>query len=145
MRSSSGFTLVEVAVAIAILGIALVSLVGLHTDNVGTYYNERNRIQAALIAKHVMSLIEADNVSPEIGTEEKSVSEVLKELGSEEFGAEVDSKERYDNWEFVRTVKAVDLPLAEDAMRRIDITVSWGESSSEQFVLTYFMRTTPEQ
>ncbi len=142
-RANSGFTLVEVAVAIAILGVALVALVGLHTDNMGTYINERNRVQAALAAKQIMSIIEADNKSPGVGSEERELADVLKDLAVDEIGAEQKLKEKYAGWTYEQEVQSLDLPLVEDAMRRVDITIRWGDRINEQFVLTYFMRTTP--
>ena len=142
-RPHNGFTLVEVAVAIAILGVALVALVGLHTDNMGTYISERNRVQAALAAKELMSLIEADNKSPGVGVEKGKLADVLKDLGNNELGEEKELKQKYAGWEYERSVESLNLPLVEDAMRRIDIKITWGDKVNEKFVLSYFMRTTP--
>ncbi len=54
---SAGFTLVEIAVAVAILGLALTTLIGLHTRMLDTYYNEKNRTKSAFLAQYVMTIL----------------------------------------------------------------------------------------
>ena len=49
-------------------------------------------------------------------------------------------RDRLEGWRYKRVVTAVDIDPVQDAMRRIDLTVSWGADSSESYTLVYFMR-----
>jgi uncharacterized protein (TIGR02598 family) len=143
-KNNSGFTLVEVAIAVAILGIALITLIGLHSKMLDTYLEEKNRLQAALVAQYIMTNIEVLQKPPAAGTKDGDLEDHLKKLGyfSDE-GLSAEDDKRFAGWKFQQTVEEISLPLAsqeqsEDAMRRIQITVSWGESVDETFSLEYY-------
>ena len=49
-------------------------------------------------------------------------------------------EEKLEGWRYEEKVSGVDLPDAPDAMRRIDLSISWGEREREQFTLSYFVK-----
>ncbi|MCB0358732.1 MAG: prepilin-type N-terminal cleavage/methylation domain-containing protein, partial [Bdellovibrionales bacterium] len=67
-----GFTLIEIAVAIAILGVALTTLVGLHSSYLNTYLREQQRVRAALFGKQLLTALELSNEEIQLGHSEES-------------------------------------------------------------------------
>ncbi len=65
---ASGFTLLEILVAVAILGVALVSLVGLHARNLRLLAESQQTTLAALVASRLAAEAQA-GAFPPIGTE----------------------------------------------------------------------------
>ena len=143
-NKAAGFTLVEVAVAVAILGVGLVTLIGLHTRMLDTYFNERNRFQASLFAQYLMTQVEVLREAPEPGVETDGLISALEEAGYFDEDSFEKPDEQLQTWQFRREVSPIGLPLAteelaEDALRRIDITIEWGPSEDEQYTLVHFM------
>jgi prepilin-type N-terminal cleavage/methylation domain-containing protein len=143
--SEAGFTLVEIAVAVAILGVALVSLIGLHTRMMNTYINEENRFQAALVLQYIASMIEVEAEAPEAGTFSVELESKLQEYGFFDTDSPEEKKQfRFEGWRFEQNVESLGLPfqreeLSEDAIRRISLRLTWGPSEDEQFSLVYFV------
>lgn len=138
-RTDVGFTLVEIAVAVAVLGLALTSLIGLQTRMLDTYYNEHRRIQASLYGQYLMTMIEAGPEVPEVETKEGKLRTLLDEKGYFDNEDSFGGKDPMKGWNYQMTVSSIDLPLLADALRRIDLSISWGEGEDEQFALVYFM------
>ena len=135
----NGFTLVEIAVAVAILGLALTTLVGLHTRMLNTYYNERNRTQAAFIAQYLMTMLEVAKDPPSTGSSEDELNSRLSEVGYYAGDELSKQKERLQGWKLEQEVTSIDLPLLEDALRRVDLSIRWGPTEDEAFSLVYFI------
>ena len=140
----SGFTLVEIAVAIAILGIALGALLSLHTGYLSAALKDKSLTRAALMAKQFMTTIEISETAPEPGVIDRDLFEALKDANLITEDEEPQLKEELAGWTYHRTVEQIDLPEAADVMRRIDLTVQWGDRVEESYTLVYFMRTTAD-
>lgn len=144
-NSEQGFTLIEIAVSVAILGVALVSLIGLHTRMIDTYINEQNRFQAALALQYVASMLETEADPPELGFASDALTAHLEELGF----FDADSSEQrqmfsFEGWQFEQLVESIGLPvdreeLSEDAIRKISLRTFWGPGEEQQFRLVYFV------
>lgn len=139
----SGFTLVEILAAVVILALALTTLIGLQTNYANAFINEENRLRAALYAQYIMTFIEIEPSPPSSGSENGTLTSRLRELGffATEEGRELEDE--LDSWNFSQTVTDVEIPPSEAALLRVDLTVSWGESSNEQFLLVYFAKNPP--
>jgi prepilin-type N-terminal cleavage/methylation domain-containing protein len=141
--SESGFTLLEVAIAISMLGLALVTLIGLQSRITDNYVRERNLTKAALYAQYLMTLIETDTKLPSEGSTDSDLSDALREAGYFEV---LDGKERQremdaiNGWHLTRRVTLMGIPPVEDALRRIDLIVSWGPAPGDSFPLVYMIR-----
>lgn len=138
--AQAGFTLVEIAVAVAILGLALTTLIGLHTRMLDTYYNEKNRTKSAFLAQYVMTMLEVSADPPDTGTKEDPLFSRLEEIGyldTEEERSEI--RKQFEGWTITQEVTSIDLPLIEDALRRVDVLISWGPTQDETFSLVYFI------
>ena len=68
MQSQRGFTLLEILVAVAILGVALVSLLGLHARNLRLFSESQDVTIAGLLASRLAAETQA-GAFPPIGTE----------------------------------------------------------------------------
>lgn len=139
---TSGFTLVEVAAAVALLGIGLTTLMTLLTRVMDSYSRERNLFRASLYAQYLMTLIEVAQADPEAGSKESDLTGELKQAGyfdNDQNGFEAES---IKNWKLIKTVTGVEVPPLPDPLRRIDLIVQWGDTASDSFRLVYFIKTT---
>ena len=137
-HSQAGFTLVEIAVAIIILGLSLTALIGLNTSHLTSYYSQKKRVEAAMYAKQLMTFYEIERKAPELGEKSGSLFKELEEKGlAEDFEG---LEEQLEGWTYKEEISSVDLPELPDAMRRIDMSVSWGDRDRESFSLIYFVK-----
>jgi general secretion pathway protein I len=110
---SRGFTLLEVMIAVAILAIALVTLLGSQSQSVSFAHSAKFETMAALLAQSKMSEITiqaADSLSSDSG----------------DFG------EDYPGYTWEATVSDVSyegLDAISDYLKQIDLAVTWGTLS----------------
>lgn len=116
-----GFTLLEVMIALAIIGIALVTLLGLETRTIQLAERQQRVTQATLLAQEKMTEIE-------IGEQSRSVLGESEELFESPF----------DLYRWSVTSEPTPLP----AIEMVTVTVAWGKAgSTEQVELTSFLET----
>jgi|GEM_PF-6937613 len=138
-----GFTLVEIAVAIAILGVGLTTLVTIQSRLAEAQLREHNIMRASLIGQYIMSKIEAGETPPDEGKTSKQLLSKLKDVGyldDESMSKEAIEfeKRQLAHWTLEQTVTPVSIPPLEDALRRIELTIVWGEGGAERHSLIYF-------
>lgn len=137
-NDSAGFTLVEIAVAVAVLGLALTTLIGLQTRMLDTYYNEHKRIEASLYGQYVFSLIEVSGDTPEPGAKSGPLENLLDEYGFFEKDPPA-FKRNLKGWQYELVVESLDIQQLRDVLRKLTLTISWGETEDESFSLSYFV------
>ena len=141
MNRSRGFTLIEVAISIAILGVALTTLVSLQAGYLRNLTNDRNLVRAALVGQYLLAIVEADDNFPNPGKSEKELLPTLEKTGYFDENEEVAaSKPDYEGWRLRREVTNIGMPPVESALRRIVIEIIWGDTQNESFELTYFIK-----
>jgi len=141
MSRNRGFTLIEVAISIAILGVALTTLVSLQAGYLRNLTNDRNLVRAALIGQYLLAIVEADDNFPKPGANERELLPTLEKSGYFDENEEVAAiKGDFEGWRLRREVTNVGIPPMEDALRRIVIEIIWGDTQSESFSLTYFIK-----
>ncbi len=119
---SPGFTLLEVLVAVAVLGLALVSLLGLHVHNIDLIDRDQRVTEATLLARALMTQVEAGP---------------FPDLGTSEGDFELDYPERYPDLRWEQEVLPSPVPM----IREVRIRVFRGErESGDDVTLTYYMR-----
>lgn len=117
-----GFTLLEVLVAVAVLGLALVSLLGLHVRNLALIERDQRITEGTLLARALMTEAE---VAP------------FPELGLEDGDFEERYPERFPGLRWEREVIASPVP----DVREIRVRVFRGEEESGDDVrLSYYVR-----
>ncbi len=141
--SQSGFTLVEIAFAVAILALALTTIVAIQSNVTTVTIADRNRFQAALFAQYLLTVSDLQDQKPEPGSKSGNLADALREAGwSEEDGAA--SLAPYAGWTTETNVQSMSILEVADALRRIDLTVSWAADQASQFRVTYFISGVPK-
>ena len=149
---SAGFTLVELAIAVAITGLALVSLVALQTRVVGNYARENNLTRAVLYAQYLMTFVEVDARDKEV---EQSSGNLVDLLTKRDYFSDLDhseaERELIADWEYSLEVEKEDFGLGAliaeylgngkqvDIARRIRLIVKFGAGLADRYIITYFV------
>ncbi len=119
---TAGFTLLEVLVAVAVLGLALVSLLGLHVRNIDLIARDQRVTEATLLARGLMAEVDAGP---------------FPELGITDGDFELDYPDRYPEVRWEREVLTTPVP----DVREVRVRVFRGEvESGDDVTLTYYVR-----
>ena len=118
----AGFTLLEVLVAVAVLGLALVSLLGLHVRTLALIDRDQRVTEATLLARALMTEAEVGTF-PDIGVTNGDFDERYPD--------------RYPDLRWEREVLPSPLP----DLREVHVRVFRGEQESgDDVTLVYYMR-----
>jgi prepilin-type N-terminal cleavage/methylation domain-containing protein len=140
-RTDKGFTLIEVAISIAILGVALTTLISLQSGYLRNSLNDKNLVRAALMAQYILAVVEGDDNFPEPGKSEKDLIPILDRIGYFEENEQLALQKRdFEGWLLRREITNVGIPPMESALRRIVLEIMWGDTQSESFSVTYFIK-----
>lgn len=135
---NKGFTLVEVAVAVTILGLALTILIGLQTRTLDAFRHEEQLTRAALYAKYIMTMYELKVERIKEGTDQDSLREVLRR--TQYFGKGL-SKEKADieGWVVItESQKIRDEPIL-GKLTKLSLAVKWGDRDVDRYRLQYYL------
>ena len=130
--------------AVALIGIAFATLITLNTRELRNYRNDQALTQATLLAQKVMTIIEVAAKPPDEGETEKDLLDALEDAG----GLAPETKRllepKISGWKVKTKISGVPLLDLEDALRRVEVTISWGEAVDEEYTVIEFMRTKTE-
>lgn len=140
---AAGFALVEILIAILILGTSLVTLLSLQSSAVQRALRDRNQKNAMLVARSVMSAIEIDPDQVEYQDTTMPAGEMIAQLIRSQ-------SDRQDEQilEFLNTFEAnlrveevlVPLPGQEPIlMKKVLLILYWGDGPTEQMQTVYFV------
>lgn len=134
----AGFTLIEIAVAVFILGLALTTLIGLQTRIVSLYVEERNLTKAALYGQYLLSILDCELEPPKEGSIQESLDSKLRKLGYfKDLANKEQERENMKGWQYRMDVTEIDIYPFEAPLRRVDLKIFW-DDSGEAFSLVYF-------
>jgi general secretion pathway protein I len=119
-RRATGFTLLEVLVALAIIAFAVVGLLGLHARNIQMIARDQNLTRATLLARELISQIQFQ----------------VSTGGLQGLGDSQGTFEGYPGYRWEREVISTGL----DEMREVLVRVIWDERSPHACELVYFVR-----
>ncbi len=139
-----GFTLIEITLAILMLGGALTVFLGLQTAAVQKALRDKQQFKAMLLARSLMSGIELNNNNID---EQETIKSAYDRL--EELNIPVDEKEenQYDRFETILKVEKILIPLPipdpsglpqDIEMKKFVLTLTWGDNPEDTFDITYF-------
>lgn len=137
MGGQQAFTLIEVTIAILVLASALAVLLGLQSSLLGLSIGDRQRQDATLLARRILSIIEA---APQHSPGEQS-GDGLKMLGEYVSLDDIQASEmeRLRSFQVQIDTTTMGIPgLAEDALYRIVLSVSWGPAPQDRIEVLYF-------
>jgi general secretion pathway protein I len=119
---SFGFTLLEVMIAIAIIAIALVAALSSQSQSVSLANEAKFTTTVAFLAQRKMAELEAADVK-----------DLVSDAG--DFGEDFPGY----HWESLITDLAMEgFEETSKHVKRIDLTVSWGEDGTHEYGLTYY-------
>jgi len=119
-QARAGFTLLEVMIAMGIIGFAFVGLLGLHARNIGMTIRDQNLTRATLLSRHIISEIQY-----------KAQVE-----GIESVSSSGGNFEGYPGFRYETEVESTDL----DMIRRVVVRVIWDERYPNACRVLYFVR-----
>jgi prepilin-type N-terminal cleavage/methylation domain-containing protein len=120
-----GFTLLEVLVAVAVLGLGLVSLLGLHVRNIDLIGRDQRVTEATLLARALMAEVE---------------SGPFPDLGLETGDFELDYPDRYPDLRWEREITPTPVPNVREVRVRVFTGEAGEEESGDDVTLTYYVR-----
>ncbi len=134
-----GFTLIEVVVAVIILGGSLLVLLGLQTSIVERTFRQSKEQKAVLIAREILSAIEVSDNPIQEGVFEGAPEDVIKNFLPNNKEEEIEDT---DKTEFLARVEITNwtLPGAEVVMvmNKFNVEVSWGPNDNERVKALFF-------
>jgi general secretion pathway protein I len=118
---TAGFTLLEVMIAIAILGMGLFALLGLHHQSMQSVIQAQDETRAAMLAQVVMTQTELQRY-PDDGNSHGDFNAVFPKL--------------YPNYRWQRLVQ--ETGIFPD-VRKVNVTVFYGPAFSRRFSISEFL------
>ena len=137
--NESGFTLIEVTLAILLLSGAMVILLGLQSAVMHRTFVDTQNQRAMMAARQVLAAVEASDLPVDVQETSGTLEEVLSALL--EINAE-DQKTLKDvaDLRVHLSVSFWGIPTVNDqAMKRVELTVSWSDNPRDALRITYFI------
>jgi prepilin-type N-terminal cleavage/methylation domain-containing protein len=141
IRQEKGFTLLEITVAVAILGVGLTTLIAAEANIINRYLEEKKLLQASLYAQYLMTFIEIDKDPPELGTKTDRLYGKLNEHGYFKDLESDNIRNDLKDWTVKKTVTPFDFQDFQDIMRRIELEITWGKKQGS-YTIVYYKRPT---
>ncbi len=138
VRPESGFTLIEIIIALFILATSLVVLLGLQSAILNQSISDRNRVEAMLIARRVLAAIESSTEPIENQTLNGTATEIMAkfvEVDSED----QDLKGRADNLSGTLVVEDWAVNENPTALKRITLSLAWSGNAIDVVTVYYFI------
>ena len=137
----SGFTLIEVTMAILILAGSLTIMIGLQAAIIERTVHDNNEKQAVMLARQILAVIEAEEGKGNplsIQDTTDSVENLIESILGVDY--ELPERERFENFQSRLLVQYAGIPnVGEEALKRIDVSVNWSEAPQDQVEVTLFI------
>ena len=138
-----GFALIEVLIAILILGSSFVVLLSLQSSVIKRALRERNQQQAMLVSRSLLAAIEIDPSQLEEQDTTMAAKDMLNELlGSKGEGLDPELEQTLAPYEATLQVKEQDLPLGNQdplLLKQIILDIHWGSDPSNQLRTIFYI------
>lgn len=142
-KLAAGFALVEILIAILILGTSLVTLLSLQSSAVQRALRDRNQKNAMLVARSVMSAIEIDPDQVETQDTTMPAGEMIAQLiRSQRDRQDQEIQDFLNTFEANLRVEEVFIPLPGQEpilMKKVLLILYWGDGPAEQMQTVYFV------
>lgn len=130
----SGFTLIEITLAIFLLAVSLVTILGLQSSVVQRSINDSNELQAMLIARRILASIESGETPATVQDRTARASTFLHsddEQHDDKIDESLEVQLKIEEW----TIEAFPQAL----VNRVLVRVFWGEDPSQSLSIYYFI------
>jgi hypothetical protein len=136
-RSSSGFTIVEIVIALAILATAVVTLLGLNAAILSGTNRSEERLRSTLLLRRILSAIEFEPPGELPFSARGDVSEVLRALKSQ--GSLIEREDlSYPCEVEIKRWEIAGLPISD--LWRAEARVVWGPNPTDTLAIDYIFR-----
>lgn len=132
LLNNNGFTLIEMSLAVFLLGLALVTIIGLQSSVLQRSITDNKRLQALTIARIIMSQIETARDEVSVETRSGTVQDFITE--SQEIGLD---PQKFNDFSVKLEVTYAGIPAKPDALKKINLSVYWNDI--ENYSLVYFI------
>lgn len=138
-NTENAFTLIEVAIAIAILGIGLMTISSLTTRLMNDTLEEINRTHSSFFGQYILETVLADrfnNESNNANSQASSSGSLYEKLQAMNYFEGINSQnlEYTRSWTYDLKVENINLPLEVPATyEKYSLTISWGTLSNQFF------------
>jgi prepilin-type N-terminal cleavage/methylation domain-containing protein len=143
LANASGFTVIEIVIATALLAISLATYLGVQSAIVGGVLRSRNEFTASLIARSILSGIELRGAAADLKSGDYSTEQAYEQFKLPYPDSEV---ERAALSRFSVKLQAEPWKLTSDVegLTQITLDIIWGDESRDKVQYTYFIPTTNE-
>lgn len=127
----------EVLIAVALMASATTIIIGLQSSSVYRTLRDRNGQQAALAARRILSLVEAQDSDLDSNQYSGSAYDVLSQLGVASTQTEL-SKDLLSKYQVQLSMEPWDV-LGPDSLKKIMLTIAWGADPDDHIDYVYFV------
>jgi prepilin-type N-terminal cleavage/methylation domain-containing protein len=138
----SGFTMLEIMIAISILAVAVVPSLGLNNASLSRLYQNEKEFRAILIARQVMSFFEASGRSPNPQESDGEALQIVNELGRFTTGIPYTHPNPLELDGFYIFLKVDPLQIEnfpDDKLLKVSVVVSWGTEVKDSLELIHIV------
>lgn len=143
-RASSGFTLIEISIALFILSAALVVLLSLQSSVLRRTVDDRMVQQAMLASREILTWVELGEDNLTVEQRDESADQLISYLAGPD--AVKDSNlEELKSFRARWSVEYWGIPNSPKALKRALLNLSWGDSPRESVTTVYFVPSESEE
>lgn len=131
-----GFTLLEILIALAILGVGFITLIGLQSSAVSITLNDGDRLGATMVARRILAHLEATRPALNPTDTTGSPSTIISQ-----FATTPDLRGELDDANYrvhLQIEPWAPEGLNPNLLKRITLTVSWGNGANDFVRVLYF-------
>ena len=135
----SGFTLIEISIAILTLAVALITLLGLQSASLERALRDKDKQQAMLLARSILAYIESRQEPLDIQDRTDSVKQILETL-MENQPASRELDQAMETFQANLKVEYWPIPgTSENSIKRITTRIFWSEDVLDSLEIVYFI------
>jgi len=139
----SGFTLIEVIIAIAILATSTITLLGVQSAITRRATVDNLKIRAILAARDILAAAEITDNPPNVGTIEGTPDRIRDQILGLELKESASPASQTKELPLLATliVTEVPLPISDDPPKliRYELIISWGDGNGQSVTVNYFI------
>lgn len=138
-RLQQGFTLIEIIIAVMVLAVSLTTILGLQSSSTDQAIRTRNKQEAMLIAREIMSAIELQGSAIENISLNTSALEVLQKY----LPPDKQKKNRAETGLPLQADLSIDFwamkGLPDKSVKKVSLVVYWSDNPQDKISIIYFI------
>lgn len=135
---ASGFTVVEIVIATALLAISLATYLGVQSAVVGNLLRSRDEFNAGLVARSILSGIELRGAAADLKNGDYSVEQIYEQFKIP-FPDSEKERNALQRFRIRLGVEPWNLSADVEGLSQVSLDISWGDEALDMVKYTYFM------